>query len=101
MIEWLKNKELGRIWAAKNVDGARTLIWSDGRSGVRLVAEELNMVIFSEERPQFWLDKWILNHENAPVHDTLRFQEFLAKKSITKQEHQPYSPDLAPAILKF
>jgi hypothetical protein len=31
-----------------------------------------------------------------PAHDVLRVCEFLAKKSITKLDHQPYSPDLAP-----
>jgi transposase len=29
-------------------------------------------------------------------HDALRVCEFLAKKSITKMDHPPYSPDLAP-----
>jgi histone-lysine N-methyltransferase SETMAR len=28
--------------------------------------------------------------------DTLRVRKFLAKKSITKMDHPPYSPDLAP-----
>jgi hypothetical protein len=29
------------------------------------------------------------------VHDALRVREFLAKNSITKMDHPPYSPDLA------
>jgi len=48
------------------------------------------------KRPRLWPDKWILHHDNAPAHDVLRFREFLAKISITKMDHPPYSPDLAP-----
>jgi hypothetical protein len=43
-------------------------------------------------------DKWILHHDNAPAHDALRVREFLAKNSITKMAHPPYSPDLTTAI---
>jgi histone-lysine N-methyltransferase SETMAR len=46
-------------------------------------------------RPDLWPEKWILHLDNAPAHDALRVHEFLAKKSITKMEHPPYSPDLA------
>jgi histone-lysine N-methyltransferase SETMAR len=48
------------------------------------------------KRPGLWPDKWILHHDNAPVHDVLRVREFLAKNSITKMDHPPYSHDLAP-----
>jgi hypothetical protein len=48
-----------------------------------------------EERPELWPDKWILHHDNAPAHDALRVRELLAKKSITKMDHPPCSPDLA------
>ena len=30
------------------------------------------------------------------AHDALKFREFLAKNYITKMDHPPYSPDLAP-----
>jgi hypothetical protein len=40
----------------------------------------------------------ILHHDNAPAHDALRAREFLAKNSITKMDHTPCSPDLAPVI---
>jgi len=43
-----------------------------------------------------WPDKWILHYDNAPAHDALRVHEFLAKNSITKGDHPPYSSDLAP-----
>jgi hypothetical protein len=48
------------------------------------------------KRPKLWPDKWIPQHDNAPVHDVLRVCKFLAKKSIAKMDHPPYSPDLAP-----
>jgi hypothetical protein len=47
-------------------------------------------------RPKLRSDKWILYHDNVPEHDVLRDREFLAKKSITKMGHPPYSPDLVP-----
>jgi hypothetical protein len=35
-------------------------------------------------------DKWILHHDNAPVHDALRACEFLAKKNaLQKIDHSP------------
>jgi len=48
------------------------------------------------KRPGLWPDKWILYHDNASAHDVLKVHEFLAKNSITKMDHPPYSPDLAP-----
>jgi histone-lysine N-methyltransferase SETMAR len=47
-------------------------------------------------RPELWPDAWILHHDNALAHDALTIWEFLAKKSITKSDHPPYLPDLAP-----
>jgi hypothetical protein len=44
------------------------------------------------KRPGLWPDKWILHHDSAPAHDTLRVRE----NSITKIDHSPYSSDLAP-----
>jgi histone-lysine N-methyltransferase SETMAR len=54
-----------------------------------------------KKRPELWPDKWILHHDNAPAHDALRVREFLAKKSNTKMDHPPYSPDLAPCDFCF
>jgi histone-lysine N-methyltransferase SETMAR len=48
------------------------------------------------KRPGLWSDKWILHHDSAPAHNALRVREFLAKNSITKMDHSPYSSDLAP-----
>jgi histone-lysine N-methyltransferase SETMAR len=47
-------------------------------------------------RPELWPDAWILHHDNTPAHNALDVREFLAKKSIMKLDHPPYSPDLAP-----
>ena len=49
------------------------------------------------KRPGLWPGKWILHHDNAPAHNGLRVREFLAKNSITKTDHPPYSPDLTPS----
>jgi histone-lysine N-methyltransferase SETMAR len=49
-----------------------------------------------QRRPELWRDACILHHDNAPAHDALAVREFLAKKSIMKLDHPPYSPDLAP-----
>jgi hypothetical protein len=47
------------------------------------------------KRLEFWPDKCLLHHNNAPLLDVLKLHEFLAKKSITKMDHRPYSPHLA------
>jgi histone-lysine N-methyltransferase SETMAR len=43
-----------------------------------------------------WPDAWILLHDNAPAHDALAVRAFLARKSILKLDHPPYSADLDP-----
>jgi len=48
------------------------------------------------KKPGLWPDKWILDLDSAPVHDAVRVHGFLAKNFITKMDHPPYSPDLAP-----
>jgi histone-lysine N-methyltransferase SETMAR len=48
------------------------------------------------KKPGLWPDKLNLHHDYAPAHDALRVNKFLAKNSITKMDHPPYSPDLAP-----
>jgi len=45
--------------------------------------------------PGLWPGKLILHPDSAPAHDVLRVHKFLAKNSITKMDHPPYSPDLA------
>jgi histone-lysine N-methyltransferase SETMAR len=41
-------------------------------------------------------DAWIWHHDSALADDSLAVQEFLAKESVMKLDHPPYSPDLAP-----
>jgi hypothetical protein len=48
------------------------------------------------KRSRLCPDQWILYHDKAPAHDALSVREFLAKNSITKKDHPPYSPELAP-----
>jgi len=44
-----------------------------------------------------WQDgKWILHHDNVPVHTSHLVQQFLAKHSTAQLQQPPYSPDLAP-----
>jgi hypothetical protein len=47
------------------------------------------------KRSELWPDKWILHHNNVLAHDAVRVREFVAKKSTTKMDHPPYSPNLA------
>ena len=47
------------------------------------------------KRPELWRNGWILYQHNAPDHNALTVQQFLANKIITVLEHTPYSPDLA------
>jgi len=39
---------------------------------------------------------WFLLHENAPVHQAVAVQEFLARKQVCVFHLPPYSPDLSP-----
>jgi len=39
---------------------------------------------------------WFLLHDNAPVHQAVAVQEFLARKQVCVLNHPPYSPDLSP-----
>lgn len=49
------------------------------------------------KRPELWASgDWMLQHDNAPAHSSCLVQQFLAKHSIPKVPHPPYSPDLAP-----
>lgn len=40
---------------------------------------------------------WVLHHDNAPSHTSLRVREFLAKYNVATFPQPPYSPDLAPS----
>jgi hypothetical protein len=90
--------------ADADVDRVRTLLRSDRRFGAGLIAEKLNM---NRERVRqiLMVDLGMRNISAKMVRQiftdnqkrrclTLRVFEFLAKKSITKMDHPPYSPDL-------
>ena len=50
-----------------------------------------------EKREELWQGKlWLLHYDNAPAHDALILQQFMAKKKIAMLEQPPNSPDLAP-----
>jgi hypothetical protein len=53
--------------------------------------------LVKRKRPKLWPNKWICHNDNAPLYEALRVRKFLAKKSITKMDHPPYSPDLDPS----
>jgi hypothetical protein len=56
------------------------------------------IVAARRKRGELWRDRsLILHHDNAPAHSSLRVLLFLAGKGISAMDHQPYSPDLAPA----
>jgi hypothetical protein len=44
-------------------------------------------------RLELWHEKWIFHHDNDLEYDALIVRVFMAKKSITKMDHPPYSPD--------
>jgi hypothetical protein len=65
-----------------NVDRVQTLMRSDRRSET-----------VWRKGPKFWPDIWILHCEDVRAHHALTVPEFMAKRSITKLDHQLYSPD--------
>jgi hypothetical protein len=67
---------------------------TNGKSTVYLEVLTRLRECVRRKRPGPWPDKWVLHHDNAPAHDALGVREFLAKNSITKMDHPPYSPDL-------
>ena len=49
------------------------------------------------KRPQLFRTRsWFLQHDNAPVHNSLSIREFLAAKKVPVLPHPSYSPDLSP-----
>jgi transposase len=47
--------------------------------------------------PKLWREQtWLLHHDNAPSHNSILTQPFLAKNKIAVIPDPPYSPDLAP-----
>jgi transposase len=49
-------------------------------------------------RPQLYRSgQWMLLHDNAPAHSSIRIRQLLARRGVPILDHPPYSPDLAPA----
>jgi hypothetical protein len=76
-------------WTGANVDRVRTMVRSDRRARVRIIAKELNMnreTVRQIVKENFGMRKisakMSLHHDNAPAHDALRVREFPTKNSI-------------------
>jgi transposase len=48
--------------------------------------------------PELWRNhNWLLHHDNAPAHTSLKTTEFLTNSNnMVIVPHRPYSPDIAP-----
>ena len=52
---------------------------------------------FCRKRPAlFKSGHWHFHQDNAPVHNSILFTDYLTKIGIKTGRHPPYSPDLAP-----
>lgn len=55
-----------------------------------------------EKRGDLWQDKsWLLHQDNAPAHNTLSLQQFLAEKKNAVLEQPPHSPNQAQCNFSF
>jgi len=51
------------------------------------------------QRPDAWREnRWMLQHDNAPLHSSFLVRDILAKHATTLLPQPPYSPDLASAV---
>jgi hypothetical protein len=49
------------------------------------------------KKPELWRNhNWVLHHDNAPAHTSLKTTEFFTNNNMIIVPHPPYSPDLAP-----
>jgi transposase len=49
------------------------------------------------KRPELWRNhNWLLRHDNAPAHTSLKTTEFLTNNNMVIVPHPPHSPHLAP-----
>jgi hypothetical protein len=50
-----------------------------------------------QKRPELWHNhNWLLHHDNAPAHTSLKTTEFVTNGNMAIIPHPPYSLDLAP-----
>jgi hypothetical protein len=49
------------------------------------------------KKPELWRNhNWLLHHDNAPVHTSLKSTQFVTNNNMVIVPHPPYSPNLAP-----
>jgi transposase len=49
------------------------------------------------KRPEFWRNhNWLLHHNNASTHTSLKTTEFVTNSNMVIVPHPPYLLDLAP-----
>jgi hypothetical protein len=49
------------------------------------------------KRTELWRNpNWLLHHDNAPAHMSLKTTEFVTNNNMVIIPHPPYSPNLAP-----
>jgi hypothetical protein len=77
-----------------NVDRVQTLVCSDRRLGLRLVAEELIWIRKQCNRLLYRIWEWENVRKDGASNLVRNSVRFLAKKTITEMDHSPYSPDL-------
>jgi histone-lysine N-methyltransferase SETMAR len=50
-----------------------------------------------QKRPELWRShNWVLHHDNASAHTSLKSTEFVLQNTMIIVPHPPFSPDLAP-----
>jgi hypothetical protein len=82
----------------------RSVIMIEWVPECQTVDQKYNLEVLTElqelvrkKRPELWNNEsWILHQDNAPAHNALTVNQFLADKCIPVLEHPSYSLDLAP-----
>ena len=82
-----------------NITKVKEMVTENRHLSLREIAAELSV---SHESIRMLLNdclgmkhSWILHHDNAPSHEVIIVNEFLAKNSTNIIEQPPYSPDMA------
>ncbi len=85
-----------------NVNRARELMNSDQRLSVRFLADTFYVDVVERLRTRVLRVRkdvagtWLLHHDNAPSHTSLRVREYLAKHNLGTLPQPPYSPYPSP-----
>jgi transposase len=55
-----------------------------------------------DEKPEIWRNhNWLLHHDNAPAHTSLKTTEFVTNNNMVIVPRPPSSPDLASCDFAF